>query len=90
MVKAKDRGTMTSLEKALGEILETKVPGDAAPDLVYPIIPMISMKRIVEGAVSIAEHGPLKTTVGHMTRGRIYVEYLKKLEALDAQKVEAP
>lgn len=75
LVKAKDRGTDTTLDKAVGKIQLTRVQGKICV-VDYPVIPLLSMKQILASPGS-AKHGPLATTIKYLTQGLRHVDYVK-------------
>ena len=82
LVRPKDRGTCTSLDKAIGEAMVTYVPGVTVPEIRYPVMPLPSIKQIV-ASPSMARHGTIGVTLRHIENGKSYVALLKKDEQQD-------
>lgn len=82
LVEPKDRGTSTSLDKAIGEVMVTYIPGRLAHSIQFPVIPLPSIKQLV-ASPSMAKHGTGGVMMRHLTRGKEYVAYLKKTEQID-------
>jgi uracil-DNA glycosylase family 4 len=83
MVRAKDRGTSKSLDKAIGDLFLTRLPGRWVPEITYDVIPLMSMRQIV-AQPSFAAHGPLSTTARHLHKGRVYAEFIEKTGQRDS------
>lgn len=83
LVRGPDRGKYKALEKAIGELFITRVPGRWIPEVTYDVIPLMSMKQIM-AKPSHAAHGPLATTARHLHKGRAYAEFLIKTGVRDA------
>jgi uracil-DNA glycosylase family 4 len=84
LVKPKGRGQHTSLDKALGYIFSTTVPGRWIKEVPYSVVPLLSMKQVISQP-SYASHGPLHTTARHLHKGRVYAEFLEKAGQRDAK-----
>lgn len=82
LVRTKDRAMATTIDKARGDIFVARMPGLYAHEITYPVIPLLSMKQIMQNP-SAAKVGPLTLAIKDMSLGRTYVEYLKSYEAKD-------
>lgn len=82
LVRTKDRSGHTTLDKAVGDPVVTYVPGRAAPEICYPVIPLPSVKQLV-ASPSMAKHGTGGMLVRHLTKGKDYVAYIKASEQKD-------
>jgi hypothetical protein len=87
LVRAKDRGTKTTLALAAGDIFTTTIQGAYVQTLRYDVMPLLSMDQLLKSPSS-AEHGTLKTMARHIYRGKTGVEYLKKTESRDLAAAE--
>lgn len=84
LVATKDRGQAKSLDKAIGDLFVARVTGRWLPEIIYDVIPLLSMKQII-AQPSFAAHGPIATTINHLTKGRMYGEFVEKTGLKDAQ-----
>jgi uracil-DNA glycosylase len=82
MVKPKDRDGKTSLDKAVGNLVMTYIPGTLTKSIGYPVLPLLSLKQIL-ASPSMAKHGTIAVTLKHLQMGKSYVHYLKKTEQGD-------
>lgn len=83
LVTPKLRGPHTSLDKALGNLFTTTVPGRWIKSVTYSVVPLLSMKQVI-AQPSYASHGTLHTTARHLHKGRVYAEFLEKAGQRDA------
>ncbi len=84
LVRAKDRGTFTTLDKAVGELFPTYVKGRFFTEIRYDVMPLMSMQQIM-AAPSTAPHGPHATTVDQLHKGATYVRFAKAARERDAK-----
>lgn len=83
LVEPKSRGVHTSLEKAVGYLFTTKVPGRWLDHVRYDVIALLSMQHIY-AKPSVAAHGPRQITLRYLHQGRIYAEHIEKTGSHDA------
>lgn len=85
MVKPKDRGIVTKLEVAVGDIFLTRMAGVYHYEITYPVLPLLSMEHLLKNP-SVATTGPITLTTAHLIKGRRHAEYLKTQSAKDARR----
>jgi uracil-DNA glycosylase family 4 len=76
LVIPKDRGNSTTLDKALGNIFSTYVPGKISADIRYPVIPLPSIRQLIANP-SVAKTGPFTVTIRELLRGKNCADYIK-------------
>jgi uracil-DNA glycosylase family 4 len=84
LVRPKDRGGHTSLDKAISstEVVMATIGGKLVPELQYPVMPLPSVKQII-ASPSMAKHGTIGVTTRHLAQGKAYVNYVKKSDEQD-------
>jgi len=85
LVRPKDRGIVTRLEVAVGDIFLTRMPGIYHHEITYPVIPLLSMEHLLKNP-SVATTGPITITTAHLIKGRRHATYLKTQSAKDAKQ----
>ncbi len=85
-VRTKDRDGFTTLDKAVGNLVVTKVRGQTLQEVQYPVLPLLPIKTIL-ASPSLAKHGTLGITLKHLLRGKAYVDYVQKAEDSDRDKL---
>jgi hypothetical protein len=85
LVRPKDRGGVTTFEKAAQyEIFQTRVPGKHV-ELQYPVIATLSMQHAVQSP-SHATTGSFTVITKSLLRGQRYVKKLQAFNEKDARK----
>ena len=84
LVRGPDRETYTTVEKAAGKLFKTRIAGRYLDQLIYDIIPLLSMQQIFQKP-SHAAHGPMATTIKYLVKGKQYVEFIERRTQEDAR-----
>lgn len=78
LVPHKDRGNKTTIAAAAGNLFDTWVPGKSVP-VRYPVMATLSPRQIAAHP-SVADHGPIASTMEALQRAAQYVSWLNDSE----------
>jgi uracil-DNA glycosylase family 4 len=84
LVLPKDRGGFTALDKAIGELFVTRIPGKLLDEVTYDVMPLLSINQIL-ATPSSAKHGSLNTTAKYLHKGAQYVSFIEQANQRDAE-----